>query len=508
MGARTTRGRGTLAAVTAGAALLSLAACSSGGQGDRGGPDTGKAGAERPQRIAWKPCPADATEGAPKGAECGTVRVPVDWTAPGGEKLDVAVVRRKATRQDERIGTLMFLPGGPGNSGVQNVAGTKEWGGAEHRFDIVSFDPRGTGLSSPVRCPAKPLAAMITDKRPVTTTGDFARLKKRATGLAAECARTSGAVARHTDAGSVSRDMDVIRAALGEDQVSLYGHSYGTVYGQRYAAMYGGRVRAAVLDGVMDPAIGRRAFGVTGAKALEGAFGEFARWCGRSRDCELGERDAWRVYEDLAARATQGTLRNGGKDVPLAELNGTIDAMLLTPSWPAVAQYLHALDTGKPWETDEGGVPQGEKLLPGADLSVCADLNLRVPDAAAYLADQRAARASAPRFGYSPNTVSYANLCQGLPAPQAVPDDEKAVDTRTPLLLIGARYDNATPLDWARSVQRRLGDRAALVEVKGWGHAVKIFNGGAERDTVLRYLTDLDVPKPGTVVEGGTPPGA
>ncbi|WP_306335371.1 alpha/beta fold hydrolase [Streptomyces sp. KL118A] len=500
MGART---RGTLAAVTAGAALLSLAACSPGQQGRQ---DTGKSRAERQQRIAWKPCPADVTEGAPKGAECGTVRVPVDWTAPGGEKLDVAVVRRKATHRDRRIGTLMFLPGGPGNSGVQNVAQTKEWGGAERRFDIVSFDPRGTGLSSPVQCPAGPLAEMIKDKRFATTPEGFGRLKKRATALAAGCARTSGAVAKHTDAGSVGRDMDVIRAALGEDRISLYGHSYGTVYGQRYAATHGDRVRAAVLDGVMDPAIGRRAFGVTGAKALEGAFGEFARWCERTRDCELGERDAWRVYEGLAERAAAGKLRNGGKDVPLAELNGTIDAMLLTPSWPAVAQYLDALDTGRPWETDDGDVPADEKTLPGADLSVCADLNLRAPDAATHLADQRAARAAAPRFGYSPNTVSYANLCQGLPAPSAAAT--KPVRTDTPLLLIGARHDNATPLDWARSVQRRFGDRAALVEVKGWGHAVKIFNGGAERDTIMRYLTDLDVPKPGTVVEGGMPPGA
>ncbi|MFD6437015.1 alpha/beta fold hydrolase [Streptomyces venezuelae] len=502
-----TRARATLATVTAGAALLSLAACSTAGRGSGDGGVAGKRPAERPQRIAWKSCPADATEGAPKGAECGTVRVPVDWAAPDGERLDVTVVRRKATRPGQRIGTLMFLPGGPGNSGVQNVAQTEQWGGAERRFDIVGFDPRGTGLSSPVQCPAGPMTEMLTDKRPATTPGDFGRMKKRATALAAECARTSGAVARHTDAGSVSRDMDVIRAALGEDRISLYGHSYGTVYGQRYAAEHGDRVRAAVLDGVMDPAIGRRAFGATGAKALEGAFDEFARWCGRSRDCDLGERDAWRVYEGLAERAAGGKLRNGGKDVPLAELNGTIDAMLLTPSWPAVAQYLEALDTGKPWETDEGGEgPPDEPMLPGADLSVCADLNLRAPDAAAHLADQRAARAAAPRFGYSPNTVSYANLCQGLPAPKAAA--AKPVGTDTPLLLIGARHDNATPLDWARSVQRRLGDRAALVEVKGWGHAVKIFNGGAERDTIMRYLTDLDVPKPGTVVEGGTPPGA
>ncbi|MEU7577325.1 alpha/beta fold hydrolase [Streptomyces sp. NPDC041068] len=493
------RTKGALTAATTGAALLALAACSS------GTPERPqKAGPER-QRITWKACPADATEGAPKGAECGTVRVPVDWSSPDGEKIDVAVVRRQATRPDRRIGTLMFLPGGPGNSGVQNVAQTKEWGGAERRFDVVSFDPRGVGLSGPVQCPAGPMAAVLKDRRPAATPGDFVRMKKRVTELAADCAKTSGAVARHTDAGSVSRDMDVIRAALGEDTISLYGHSYGTVYGQRYAAEHGDRVRAAVLDGVMDPGIGRRSFGVTGAKALEGAFDEFAKWCGRTRDCALGERDPWQVYERLAARAAEGKLRGGGKDVPLTELDGTVDAMLLTPSWPAVAEYLDSLDSGKAWETDEGDAPR-EKLLPGADLSVCADLNLRAPNAGAYLADQRAAREAAPRFGHSPNTVSYANLCQGVPAPSAKATERTEVET--PLLLIGARHDNATPIDWARSAKKRLGDAATLVEVAGWGHAVKIFNGGAEAETVVRYLTDLDVPKSGTVIEGGTPPGA
>lgn len=459
------------------------------------------------QRIAWKACPAE--EGAPEGADCGTVRVPVDWQKPDGKKIDIALARRPATDPDKRVGTLVFLPGGPGNSGVDTVRATEEWGGLERRFDIVSLDPRGVGASSPVRCPAAAYAAMAGEKEPAATAAEFAREQKRASAFAEDCARASGPVARHTDAAGVSHDIETVRTALGEDRVSLYGHSYGTVHGQRYAQLYGERVRAAVLDGVMDTAVDRRAFNATSARALEQAYGQFARWCGKSSECALGQKDPKKVYEGLAAKAADGTLRNGGKKITPGALNGTLDQMLLTPSWPAAGAYLQALESGKPWQEDAADEQPAQKLLPVADQSVCVDLNLRAPDAAAYLADQKAARAAAPAFGFSPNAAGYANLCLGMPE-RTTPEPPKPAEmrTKTPLLLINARYDNATPVDWARSVARQLGDKAALVEIKGWGHGAKIFNGGAERKTVVDYLTRLAVPAPGTAIEGSTPPGA
>ncbi|QCX81844.1 Carboxylesterase A precursor [Streptomyces sp. YIM 121038] len=457
------------------------------------------------QRIAWKACRAE--EGVPKGADCGTVRVPVDWREPGGKKIDIAVARRTAAEPDRRVGTLVFLPGGPGSSGVDTVRATDTWGGLERRFDIVSLDPRGVGASSAVRCPAKPYVAMVRDKKPAASAAEFARERERAGAFAEDCARASGPVAAHTDATSVSHDVEAVRAALGEDRVSLYGHSYGTLYGQRYAQLYGERVRAAVLDGVMDPAVGRRDFNVTSARALERAFGEFARWCGKNDACALGDKDPRAVLRRVAAKAADGTLRNDGKKVTLAALNGTLDQMLLTPSWPVVGEYLQALDSGKPWQED--GEEPGGKLLPVADQAVCVDLNLRAPDAAAYLADQKAAREAAPAFGFSPNAVGYANLCLGLPErPTPRPATPGDFRTEHPMLLINARYDNATPVDWARSAARHLGDKAALVEVDGWGHGAKVFNGGAERKAVTDYLTRLITPAPGTVIKGSVPPGA
>ncbi|MFD9903318.1 alpha/beta fold hydrolase [Streptomyces sp. NPDC059063] len=462
--------------------------------------------------VSWKAC--RAAEGAPAGAECGTVRVPVDWNAPDGDKLDVAVVRRKAADPQRRVGTLLFMPGGPGMSGVETVSGSPEWGGLERRFDVVSFDPRGVGGSGAVKCStALAEKTAVALKTQASDAAGFRQITDASAALGKDCAGASPATAKllkHLDATSVARDMEAIRIAIGEKRLSLYGHSYGTVYGQRYAALYGERVRAAVLDGVMNPRISRADFAAQSAKSLEGSFAEFARWCAKDRSCALGGKDAWAVYERVAAKAKAGTLpRSGdsGRPVDLVRLNAEIDGMLLTPSWSALALYLKTLDAGQEWKEDAAEEQAPAKRQDFADMAVCADFRMRSSyDEYAALAAR--SRSAAPHLGYSPNAVQYLNLCSGFgvePSPDA--GRAERVATKTPLLLINARHDNATPLAWARAVADRLGKNARLVEVDGWGHGMKLFSRGAERDTVVRYLTDLATPeKRVTTVKGDLPP--
>jgi pimeloyl-ACP methyl ester carboxylesterase len=458
-----------------------------------------------PRTVTWHNCPEQ--QDAPPGAQSGVVRVPVNWSRPDGEKLDIAIVRRRATDTGHRLGTLIFLPGGPGQSGVDAVASTDKLGGSERRFDLVSLDPRGVGRSSAVKCSTKLVLQAV--REPVRTSAQFARMKKHSALLGKDCARHSGPVLRHLDAVSAAKDVEAVRAALGERRVTLYGHSYGTLYALKYAELFGSHVRAAVLDGVMDPSIRRREFTATAARSLEQSFGQFADWCRTSSSCLLHKQDTWQVYDRLAVKARAGTLHNAAhpdRPVTLAEFNGELDGMLLTPSWPVIDSYLSALDTGEPWGEDEDDTPK-EKTVDYADPAVCADYRLSAPGFPAYAADQRASLRAAPHFGYSPNSLSYVNLCTGFPLRPAHPPTSSHVHTRTPLLLINSRYDNATPIDWARSVQSRLGRAASLVEVDGWGHGMKIFNPGAEQRTVLRYLTDLRVPRSGTVIPGSRPPG-
>ncbi|MBQ1013689.1 alpha/beta fold hydrolase, partial [Micromonospora sp. M51] len=189
--------------------------------------------AARPQpapTIDWRPCAADAS------AECGTLSLPVDWNRPRGERFDLSLARRvanPATRQ----GALVFGPGGPGDSGVDRVVnGSSRFSDdLRARFDIVSFDPRGTGGSHPVICARDLLARqpqLIADQ------AQFDAVLADNALLRADCRARTGALYDHVDTTSAARDLDAVRAALGERQLTFHGSSYGTLLGQRYAELY------------------------------------------------------------------------------------------------------------------------------------------------------------------------------------------------------------------------------------------------------------------------------
>lgn len=434
------------------------------------------------------------------------MRVPLNWADPKGQTIDVAVVRRKALDPSRRIGTLVYLPGGPGQSGVDTLTGVTEFGGMEQRFDLVSLDVRGVGRTVPIRCSTADAAAAHRDfAAPAGTVGDYTRLRKQATALAQDCARNTSVPLNFLDAASVAKDLDAIRVALGESTLTLYGHSYGTLYAQQYSQTFGKHLRAAVLDGVVDSTLSRRTMVTTSARALEDSFGQFTKWCREDTVCPLHDRDPVKIYDQLAGKARAGTLSNAGAPVTAAELTAQLDGMLLTPSWDAVGSYLHALDTGTAWETDEETTPD-EPVIDYADPAVCRDLDMRPPSYWQASVDNAIAASRAPHLRYSPNMARYVHLCQGFPARPA-PAQTVQGPLSTPLLLIGARYDNATPFAWAKHLANRLGGNATTVEIDGWGHGMKIFNGGAEQKTVVDYLIDRTIPPTGTVIPGHTPPG-
>lgn len=456
-----------------------------------------------PFSIKWQDC---AVADSPPGAECAKVRVPLEWANPAGQTIDVAVVRRKALDPTRRIGTLVYLPGGPGQSGVDTLSGVVEFGGMEQRFDLVSLDVRGVGRTVPIRCSTAAATAAQRDfAAPPRTIRDYNKLRDQATALGEDCARNTAVPLGLLDATSVAKDLDAIRQALGESTLTLYGHSYGTLYAQRYSQAFGRHLRAAVLDGVVDPTLSRRTMVATSARALEEAFGQFATWCKRDAACALHGQDPVKVYDRLAGKARAGTLSNAGTPVSSAELTAELDGMLLTPSWDAVGLYLNALDAGTTWETGQETTPDGP-VIDYADPAVCRDLDLRPSNFWQSAVDTAVAAARAPHLRYSPNVSRYGHLCQGFPArPAAVTAPQAPLST--PLLLVGARYDNATPFAWAKHLGNRLGGNAAVVEIDGWGHGMKIFNRGAEQQTVVDYLIDRKAPPTGTVVPGGPPPG-
>ena len=202
--------------------------------------------------VAWQPCR--------DGFQCATVRAPLDYDNPGGAKVSLSVIRRPAATRSERIGSLMVNPGGPGVSGVDFVRDLVKFlpPVLRARFDVVGFDPRGVRRSTPVRCfntAAEADAVRPPFTFPVTPAEE--QLQHRyLTRLGAACARHAGAILAHVSTADVARDMDFLRAALGDRRMSYWGISYGSMLGQTYANLFPDKVRALVIDGVIDPARG------------------------------------------------------------------------------------------------------------------------------------------------------------------------------------------------------------------------------------------------------------
>jgi pimeloyl-ACP methyl ester carboxylesterase len=449
--------------------------------------------------IAWTPCPED------RSAECGVLRVPVDWTKPYGTKIDIAVARRRATDPARRVGALVINPGGPGGSGVEfAIAGSEFFSPALRRsFDLVGFDPRGVGRSSPVRC----TAAVVADTPSPDLTGPaaFAAAQAFNRRLATDCRRRSGPVADHVDSLSVVRDLDALRVALGEKQLNYYGISYGTLIGQQYVDTYPGNYRAVVLDSTMDHSGGTAEFLDAEAAAAQDAFDEFVAWCARDPLCVLRGRDIRALWAGLLRRAARGTLADPvDPDAKLSayDLITTAHGAFYGPEWFSFAYFLEAADEGT--RAGTAGRRVGRRAVSPTRRAVtvenpfpavfCQDWALPIRDHAAYVAHLRRTARLAPDMRYSPLALAGAVACLGR---TAVNPQRTLRPATGPVLLLNARYDPATAFAWAVGTARQFGPQATLVRYNGWGHAT-YGRGPCTVAAVDRYLLRLTRPATGT----------
>ena len=238
------------------------------------------------QRLDWQPCDS--------GFECARLLVPFDYARPGGRRFSLPVVKLPAAEPSRRIGALVVNPGGPGGSGVGYALGARSQFPAAvlARFDIVGFDPRGVAASEPaLACMTGPQLDkyLATDEMPVNA-GQLAQVVAQGRLYAQRCAQHSAALLPYVGTQNAARDMDVLRAALGETQLSFLGKSYGTFLGAWYAQLFPRRVRALVLDGVVDPATPSLQADITQAEGFQGAFRSFAAWCLAASGCPLQRR--------------------------------------------------------------------------------------------------------------------------------------------------------------------------------------------------------------------------
>jgi pimeloyl-ACP methyl ester carboxylesterase len=432
--------------------------------------------------IAWTPCAEDAT------AECGTVSVPVDWADPGGARIDLALVRLRATEPAERIGALVDVPGGPGDSGVDRVLANRGRfiASLNRRFDIVGYDARGIGRSHPVLCSAEVLAQ---EPPPVLTSqADFDARVAYNRRLRADCRARTGPLFDHVDTRSGVYDLEAIRAALGEERLTFRGRSYGTLLGAQYAERYPRRIRAMVLDSVTDHSVDTRANLDTQAATVQDSFDEFVAGCRRAPDCVLRGRDIRALWAGLLTRAGRGELPHPddpGTALTPFFLVDLAEQGFRGPYWTQLAEVLAALEASVPApavRTASGPVPYPPLAI------FCADYDLPVRDYREYAAHLRRSRALAPDMRYGTFAVYGTAACLGWPKPVANPQHRLVVrHSATPLLLVNARHDPATGYAWAVGVARQLGDEAVLLTYEGWGHIVYGRSTCVDR-AVDRYL--------------------
>ncbi|WP_017585107.1 alpha/beta fold hydrolase [Nocardiopsis ganjiahuensis] len=468
---------------------------------------------ETPVRsIDWETC---GEEESPD-AECGTLTVPIDWDDPDGETIDLALARIPASDPDSRIGSLVINPGGPGGSGVGFALFAPEVFSPEvlDRFDIVGFDPRGVGGSHPVLCSVETL-----QDNPGALFDSRAELQARAAyndELREDCRENTGPLHDHVDSLSVVHDIDAIRAALGDDQLSFFGVSYGTLMGQQYAQTYPERVRAVVLDSVMDHNLDTGEYLATQAEAAQDSFDAFVAWCEGSAQCALDGQDPRALWTDLLKRADAGELviedPEGSWEVTAEDLIGMAFSSGYGPDWHDFASTLAWLDDpesvgfpeeddlAEPAETADGPAGDDESVPYPYPAVLCNDYSLPVRGYGDWSALMRSGqRLFAPDVRYGMLAVDDVASCLGqqeVRNPQAPTD----VSGSEPLMVINSLHDPATGYNWAVNLADQLGDDGVFVTYEGAGHGVY---GRTECTTevVDDYLIHQKLPADGTRCE-------
>jgi pimeloyl-ACP methyl ester carboxylesterase len=464
-----------------------------------------------PEAIVWSPC-ADNPE-----VECGKLTLPVDWSKPTGPTFELQLAKRAATDPSRRIGPLLINPGGPGGSGVNFVfrANTYFSPEVQARFDIIGFDPRGVNRSHPVVCSAEAYNAPGYTLLPASQ-AEFDQLAAYNKRLGEDCRKHTGPLFDRVDSIAVAHDIDAIRRALGEQQISWFGVSYGTLMGQMYAEQYPRRIRALVNDSNMDHSLGVRDFLLTQAKAAEDSFEEFVKWCGRSSACAFHGENVEQIWAELLARADAGELTDpvDGSNVDSWTLIDTALNTLDGPDFSGLADWLASLRSGEaatkqPKAVVERGSPRAvrvnEELVRYSFGAIfCEDWAVPVKNNAEMQALWRDSLKAAPNMRTSTLALSAITSCVGWPAKVNNPQHRLRVSGTPTLLMLNSLHDPLTGYWWALNAATQLGNSAVLVTYEGWGHRVYQLSTCA-RGLADQYLLNLTVPARGTSCDAVEP---
>lgn len=471
-------------------------------------------------KLDWQPC----TKPAQKGFQCATAQVPLDYQNPSGESIQLALIKHPATDPTRRIGSLFFNPGGPGGPGTGWLPAVFSRFPTElpKRFDIISFDPRGIGDSTPVQCFAneeekKRFLTQLPQGFPVGDT-EINTWIQGYTRLSQLCKQKSGKLLAHISTADVAKDMDLLRRAVGDPMFNYIGLSYGTYLGSVYANLFPDKVRAMVLDGNVNPVAWNNGGKDDASLSISLQIGldlgtaktlnAFLDLCGQTKSdrCAFSAGSAAATqakFANLLEKLRKQPVVIEGKTITYAVLINTLSLDLFTvqefggplKGWKGAAELLQ-----KAWEapvatsSDPSTIPLIEPEI-GFLLVACAETpNPRNPEAYRQLAAVAFERAGA----VGPNQSWSDQACATWPATSA---DRYTSPwnrpTANPILVIGNTYDPSTSYENSVAMSRELA-RARLLTVDGYGHTVFLNPSKCANEYMTNYFIKGELPPEGT----------
>lgn len=442
-------------------------------------------------------------------AQCAQISVPLDYANPAGTQAQIAVIRVLASGQ--RIGALMVNPGGPGSSAVDTVAGmARSLGGTEFisQFDLVGFDPRGVGHSTPeLRCRTDAeFDAYRREPRADYSPAGVAQIEALYQQFAAQCAERMGVdVLANIGTANAAQDMDGVRAALGDEQINYLGFSYGTALGTQYLQRYPDRVRAMVLDGAIDPAQSPIDENIRQMAGFQGAFEDYARDCALSEGCPLGtDPTQWvaRYHALINPLVTAPAYTSDPRGLSYADaFTGTVNALYTPSYWKYLTSGLLGLALG----TDAGDLLMLADEYQTRDYTGhysnkqdafnairCVD-SPAPTDAASWVDADARIRQVAPFAEYGSFTgFAPRDICAFWPVPATSAPHLPAPVPFGKVVVVSTSRDPATPYQAGVNLAGYLG--APLITYNGTQHTV-VFTGQQCVDTaVTQYLANLVTP--------------
>ncbi|MDP5226678.1 MULTISPECIES: alpha/beta hydrolase [Arthrobacter] len=452
------------------------------------------------QKVAWASCE--------HGAECASIKVPVDYSNPQGGSIEIAVIKIAATGKSE--GSLFINPGGPGGSGYDFVNDSAQWILSDElrkNYDLVGFDPRGVKRSAPVTC--------LTDRErdaqravyydPFTPDGLAKSIdEQRQTNQA--CEANTGPVLAHADTESAARDMDILRAALRNEKLDYLGYSYGTFLGSTYATLFPDRVGRMVLDGALDSTLTQSQLTIGQAKAFERSLHVFVEWCQRNSGCPLSgnaDEGVQRIQKLMNQYATDPPQANDGRVVTVASfVSGLIVPLYSTASWPNLRQALAAALVGDPSpmmqladfgaDRDSSGSYTSNSAFAFNAIN-CLDYSVDSAPEAMRNEAAELVRVS-PTLG---KYMAYGGIaCDGLKTTAVRKVAPANYSGKAPVVVIGTTGDPATPYEWAQNLRKQLGN-ASLLTWEGEGHTAYGRAGNCITNAVDDYFVKGTTPADG-----------